>query len=319
MNYINQISSFIKDYNTKLKSHSVPNQPFYNLRYINYHKLNDIFIDKNSDHIFSPFMLPDNMRKDEAFKVLSYLIDSIEFNLSIDKVSLKAITVLNSLLDLEKLGFKRLEFKPYPEYIQDLFIINGKINLFKMSKHYKKYFNWYIPNIKKEEVEAIYKRCGMIFKDLEKEDYKLKNDSVKQPYSKMRLYTLKDLSNVFFKTKEELEAYMKINKLKNKEIIIIDYLGHMAGRSDVIKIISSNIPNFYSQVDSSTYAVLNRFKSINEGRNIWDIEEGNLECIYETFKENGIKLQKDIITSDIENTSDLDEKRNKKIKKINLK
>lgn len=322
MNYIDQISRLIKEYNTKLEDHKVANHTFYRLHYINYHNIGDMYSNKNHDFILEPFILPDKMTQEDAFKVLSYLMDSIEFNLSINKVSFKSIKVLNSLLDLDKLGFKRLDFKPYPEYIQDLFVVNGKINLFKISKYYKKYFNWYVPNIKKEEIVDIYKRCGMTFEDLAKEDYKLKNDSVKQPYSKMRLYALKKLENIFFETKEELEIYQKNHNLKNKEIITIDYLGYMAGRCDVIKVTTSNIPSFYSQIDSSSYYNLNRFKSVNEGRNVWDIEEGNLSAIYQAFIERGIKLKNESYLNDCKNNQLINQKDNQyieKIKRIDIK
>ena len=128
---------------------------------------------------------------------------------------------------------------------------------------------------------------------------------------------------MFFETKEELEIYRKNHNLKNKEIISIDYLGDMAGRCDVIKVTTSNIPSYYAQLDSSSYYNLNRFKSINEGRNVWDIEEGNLSAIYQAFIERGIKLKNESYLNDSTNNLLVNQKdiqlEKEKIKKIDLK
>lgn len=52
-----------------------------------------------------------------------------------------------------------------PEVI-DLFTITGRILLFKKSKQYQKYFEWYTEGVTFDEVKSIYDKCGIEFYDL---------------------------------------------------------------------------------------------------------------------------------------------------------
>lgn len=116
------------------------------------------------------------MSREEGFKVLSYLTDFIEKRDDVELGSLTSVRTLDSVLSNERFGFKRVE-EIDEDKILNLFTIDGRALLFKRSELYKKYFEWYTENVTKEEVEEIYSKIGMEFKDivwLDKENNKEK-------------------------------------------------------------------------------------------------------------------------------------------------
>ena len=50
--------------------------------------------------------------------------------------------------------------------ILNLFTVDGRLLLFKRSNLYSKYFEWYVENVTKEEVESIYAKHNMEFRDI---------------------------------------------------------------------------------------------------------------------------------------------------------
>ena len=91
--------------------------------------------------------------------------DFIEKRPEVRECSLKSVSTLESILDLERFGFTR-ESTTNTNVI-DLFTVDGRLLLFKkMSDFYKDYFNWYTANISRHEVVAIYKKCGLEFSDI---------------------------------------------------------------------------------------------------------------------------------------------------------
>ncbi len=165
------------EFDARLKNHELGNQNIYRLRYVSYQRIGEGYIKlKNNvekmDWTLDPFMLPLGMSREEAFRVLSYLIDYIEQNLSLPECSFPGLKALNDVLDLERLGFKKVPNKetiPDADII-DLFTVTGRILLFKKSKNYKKYFDWYTEGVTLEEVKAIYQKLGLEFSDLKPEE-----------------------------------------------------------------------------------------------------------------------------------------------------
>ena len=155
------------DFDATFENHTPGNQKYYRLHYINYHNINR---DPNCrgliDWPYKPFELPEGMSREECFKVLSYLTDFIEKRDDVHEASWKSVGTLDGVIGLERFGFKRLEFSPSEEEVIDLFTIDGRIRRFLDSKYYNMYFNWYISNVSKKEVEEIYSRCGLIFQDI---------------------------------------------------------------------------------------------------------------------------------------------------------
>lgn len=171
------------EFDVELEDHEIGNQSVYRLYYINYHRIGHSKVDLNFGGDIGlinwpckPFMLPDGMSREDGFKVLSYLTDFIEKRDEIKPGSLKSVNTLDSVLNLERFGFKRVE-ETDEDKILNLFTIGGRALLFKRSELYKKYFEWYTENVTKEEVEEIYSKIGMKFRDivwLDKENNKEK-------------------------------------------------------------------------------------------------------------------------------------------------
>lgn len=158
------------EFNATLKDHPIGDQNIYRLYYINYHRIgtsyghyiNNIGV---IDWPCEPFMLPEGMTREEGFKVLSYLTDFIEKRKDVEIGSLRSTRILDQVLDLERLGFKKVKENDENK-ILNLFTVDGRVLLFKMSKLYRKYFEWYTENITLEEVQEIYAKHNMEFRDI---------------------------------------------------------------------------------------------------------------------------------------------------------
>ena len=105
------------------------------------------------------------MSREDGFKVLSYLTDYIEEKGNMKECSLKSVQTLDQVLDIERLGFTRVEDYQKEDVI-DLFTVAGRLKRFMNTPYYEKYFEWYIPGITKEEIVNIYDNLNMTFTDL---------------------------------------------------------------------------------------------------------------------------------------------------------
>lgn len=162
------------EFEAELEDHQPRESNIYRLCYINYHRIDENYGQRGNNigvitWPFKPFMLPDGMSREDSFKVLSYLTDFIEKELNLDECSLKSVSVLDNVLNIERLGFKRLDVPLDINYtdIIDLFTVTGRLQLFKKSPYYQKYFEWYTENITLNEITNIYSKCGIEFYDLE--------------------------------------------------------------------------------------------------------------------------------------------------------
>lgn len=156
------------EFYTNLKDHPIGNQNIYRLYYVNYHRIGSRYGQSGIgmiDWAFDPFTLPEGMTREEAFKVLSYLTDFIEKREDIELGSFASVKMLNSILYLERFGFKKVKEEDESK-ILDLFTINGRVALFKQSSMYQRYFEWYSKGVSREEVEAIYAKHNMPFGDI---------------------------------------------------------------------------------------------------------------------------------------------------------
>lgn len=129
---------------------------------------------------FMPFKLPSKMTMEEAFKILSYLTDFIEKNLKLEANSYESVKKLDDILNLERLGFTKLNIKigRNSDNVINLFNISGRRIIFKKSRRYQKYFKWYTEGITFNEVRDIYSKYEIDFYDLTlkeiKKDIKVK-------------------------------------------------------------------------------------------------------------------------------------------------
>lgn len=163
------------EFEAEFENHPLGNQNLYRLHYVNYHRFGENCGMKPNnvgvhDCLFKPFILPKGMNREDAFKVLSYLTDYMESSFQLQPCSRISVAMLDK--DLEKFGFIRAKHpisKDDTDVI-DLFTVTGRLLLFKQSKYYPKYFEWYTENVTVEEVKEIYAKCGIAFYDLKDEE-----------------------------------------------------------------------------------------------------------------------------------------------------
>ncbi len=157
------------EFEADFENHTLGNQKIYRLHYINYYRTEDNTSKyRTVDWPFDLFTLPNGMSREDAFKVLSYLTDYIESTQNIKPCSYKSVATLNSILDLQQLGFKKLNknVNVSEEEIIDLWTVEGRVALFKKSKYYLGYYEWYFESISLEEVQSIYKKIGKNYNDM---------------------------------------------------------------------------------------------------------------------------------------------------------
>ena len=170
MNYDNT-STRDYEFNATFDSHPIGNQDVYRLYYVNYHRIGE-YAGRRDDNIgvlawnSKPFMFPINMSYEDGFKVLSYLTDYIEKREDIKPFSLGSVMTLDNVLNLDRLGFRRVE-EENEDNILNLFTVSGRLLLFKNCNLYSKYFEWYSENVTYEEVVDIFSKCGIEFNDIE--------------------------------------------------------------------------------------------------------------------------------------------------------
>lgn len=127
------------------------------------------------------YKLPEGMTKEDAYKVISYLSETIEKENNIEPASRESMQEVAKILP--KFGFKELSGSsktkanhyhsvssgnPYYNKIADgieevfgsfatpLYTIGGDVKEFEKSDLYKDYFDWFTPNVSYEEVKQIY-------------------------------------------------------------------------------------------------------------------------------------------------------------------
>lgn len=166
------------EFEATLEDHPIGNQNIYRLHYVNFHRIGEDFRFPGLNNIVvidwpcEPFMLPNCMTREEGFKVLSYLTDSIEKRKKIEPCSLKSVIILDGILDFESFGFTRINTQLPTDSadVINLFTVSGRILLFKKSELYSKYFEWYTKDVTLEEVENIYNKYNMEFQDIKWSD-----------------------------------------------------------------------------------------------------------------------------------------------------
>lgn len=162
------------EFDAELEDHKMDDKDLYRLYFMEFNRIGLPYKSKTNievvDWPYKPFKLPSGMTKEDAFKVLSYLTDYIEKDNNIAPASFKSVRILDDVLNIERLGFKRIDTNLSRDSsdVINLFTISGRIRLFKKHKLYNKYFEWYKEGVTKEDVVEIYKNCNVEFYDLEK-------------------------------------------------------------------------------------------------------------------------------------------------------
>lgn len=153
-----------------LESHPIGSQDIYRLHYVGIYNAKYTVDGAVSyfDSYMDPFKLPAKMSREDAFKVLSYLTDKIEKKSDAEEASYESVQLLDMAISIKRFGFEKVDIKldANDDRVIDLFTISGRVEKFKSSFYYSKYFEWYTENISLREVKQIYEKYGMEFEDL---------------------------------------------------------------------------------------------------------------------------------------------------------
>lgn len=116
------------------------------------------------------------------------------------------------------------------------------------------------------------------------------------PDPQMRLYGFSGAFNsAYFDTEEELIEWVKNHNTDFGDVCVIDYLGNVAGRSDVIrKTYKSGKSNLYVACDEDGYGIYNFERSTYRGEFVWEYNHGSLREMYSAFRDRGISFENDI-------------------------
>lgn len=154
------------EFDVELDDHEVGEGNVFKLHYVNYHRINGGPGYGVINWPLKPFRIPDGMKREDAFKVLSYLTDFIENNLDVGEATFKSVKALDEALDIERFGFKRIDDMRNKVDSISLYTVSGRLKAFKRSKFYDTYFEWYTEGVTREEIVSIYDSIGLPFSDL---------------------------------------------------------------------------------------------------------------------------------------------------------
>lgn len=140
-----------------LKKEKIDNE-VYRLYFLNFPTVKSK-VKTKLDLPLSCFKLPENMTRQEAFMLLSYIKDLVEKEYPKHLNELQKAILVDSLL--ESFGFIILSESDL-DNITDLFIISGDRKKFTKSVYYSRYIDWYIEKVIYDEVilikDCVYKR-----------------------------------------------------------------------------------------------------------------------------------------------------------------
>lgn len=121
------------------------------------------------------------------------------------------------------------------------------------------------------------------------------NPLTKIPEPQMRLYGFSGAFNsAFFDTEAELIEYVKTHDTQFGSICVMDYLGNVADRSDVIRLTyKSGKQVLYTSVDEDGYGIYNNERSIYRGEFVWEYNHGSISEMYSAFRDRGIVFEDD--------------------------
>ncbi len=116
------------------------------------------------------------------------------------------------------------------------------------------------------------------------------------PAPQMRLFGFSGIfKSAYFDTEEELLEYVRNNNVSLELVCVIEYLGTVAGCSDVIRLIDRNGNGvLYTAVDEDGYGIYNHERSVYRGEFVWEYYHGQIGAMYSAFRDRGISFTDDI-------------------------
>lgn len=153
-----------------------------------------------------------------------------------------------------------------------------------------------IKNIKNFREELKQRTNASLIQNMLDGTPKNENPLRKTPSSQLRLYVLIGIGqNLYFENKEELQAIIRNNQSESYQWMIVDYIGNIAGKKDVIQITDQeNKKELRIAINRSSYATYNPERSKYHGDYIWEYHEGSLEELYKALRESGVIFEEDV-------------------------
>ena len=146
-----------------------------------------------------------------------------------------------------------------------------------------------------ELVENSKDEAGDLLKKFVDGEPKNINPLTEIPEPKMRLYGFSGaFKSVFFDTEAELIEYIKTSDTTFGNVCVIEYLGYVAGRNDVIRVTYKDAESkLYTSVNEDGYGIYNDERSIYKGEYVWEYSYGSIREMYSAFRNRGIVFQDD--------------------------
>lgn len=104
---------------------------------------------------FDIFVLPSGMMPEQAFLILSFLVERIYQEYGYEPYSLENISLVNLAL-FRDYAFESVSEVPDDFDVVELFTIENRLNRMGYDRVTKSCFEWYTPNVRDEEIKAIY-------------------------------------------------------------------------------------------------------------------------------------------------------------------
>lgn len=139
-------------------------------------------------------------------------------------------------------------------------------------------------------------KTASILKRMFDGDPKNVNPLKEMPEPQMRLYGFSGaFKSAFFDTEEELIEYVKTHDTSFGDVCVIEFLGNVAGRSDVIReIYRGGKKVLYVACDEDGYGIYNHERSVYRGEFIWEYNHGSIREMYSAFRDRGITFENDV-------------------------
>lgn len=140
----------------------------FRLRYLEYEKvgnLKKVSLKEKCNFSFIKFVLPEGMSEEEAFKVISFIHEMVTKKYGLSKFGLASVRATDEMLN--SFHFSRLHDAKETPCVDLLTLDNNSKCFFKDLDAFEKRYNWFVPDVKKEEVENIYSSLGLALPNLE--------------------------------------------------------------------------------------------------------------------------------------------------------
>lgn len=145
---------------------------------------------------------------------------------------------------------------------------------------------------------AAMRKAGQHFKRFIDGEEVGKDPLINIPKPKMVLYGTSIFSSCSFFTLGGLEDFLAEQGKELKEYYVLEYLGDMAGREDVIRVTyideRGERVSYYTPTSTEHYGKYDHERSVYRGEHVWEGHDGSfLERYFDVLKEHGLEMKND--------------------------